>query len=125
MFWAATCTAVPWQRCSTWASHVNGGQTTTSEMEPSTRGKSMSRYASTPPFGMFIFQLAARIGVRSGISESLHSGELASLDQFQGGAAARRDPIDRIGEAELVQGRDGIATPHDRVPRRGCDRLRD
>ena len=68
---------------------------------------------------------------RSGILQRLHSGQVAALQQLQRGAAAGRDPVDRVGQAELAAGRRpsprrrprcGPARPRPPRRRRGCRR---
>src|SRR5688572_13298321 len=70
----------------------------------------------------FIFQLPEMIGRRAGrsdargsamcvrcLSESLEPGQIAQLEQFERRAAASRDVVDLVVEAELCQRRGRIA----------------
>src|ERR671910_419374 len=106
MFGAATDTSrSPPSGCaaSTAAySAVNGTHTPTPAPPPSS-GRSSSTYVRASDAVLCIFQLPATNGRRSGVIERLHPGERASLEQLQGGAAARREVIDSIGEPEALE----------------------
>src|SRR3954451_12931890 len=132
MFWAATRTAVPRRRSTTSCSAVNGGQITTSLWVAAIRGNSASMNSAASATVLCIFQLAAMYGVRSGIrgllvgvEQGLDARQLLSLQQLQRGAAAGRDPIDPVLEAEPVQRGDAVAAADHGGPRRRRDRLGD
>ena len=84
--------------------HLGPGELARGRQEP-------SRNSPASAAVLCIFQLAATSGSRSGIVEGLHAGELAPLHQLERGAAPRGEPVDLIGEAEVGQGRGGVATP--------------
>src|SRR4029077_15556444 len=115
MFWAATLTAVPRRRSTTSLSAVKGAQTTTSHRVAAIRGSSASTNSAASATVLFIFQLAAMYGVRSGIGallvcgplvwgllveQGLDPGQLLSLQQLQGCSSSGREPVDPVVEAE-------------------------
>src|SRR5829696_9300539 len=125
MFWAATRTGL-WKQCSTAAcSEVKDGQTTTSGSDPETRGRISPRNRSVSSVVLCIFQLAARIAVRSGIEQGLQARQVPPLHQLERGAAAGREPIDGIGKLEALQGGHRIAAADHGVPGGRRDRLGD
>ncbi len=63
---------------------------------------------------LFIFQLPAIRVVRLfGIVERLHSRKGLTLDELHGSATAGGDPAHLVGQVELVDSRDGVATTDD------------
>src|SRR3954469_3895273 len=116
MFCAATLTGL-WRQSSTaMLREVNGGQTTTSGPDSVTCGRNSARNASVSSVVLCIFELAARYGIRSGISQRLDSGQLSTLQQLQGGAVSRRERVAGTREPESLQRRDGVPAAHDGVP---------
>ena len=53
------------------------------------------------------------------------AGKLPALEQLERRTAARRNPRDAVGEAELLDRADGVAATDDGVRVRGCHRLGD
>src|SRR5262245_36255152 len=119
MFCAATLTPSSPRWATISSSAVNGGQITTST--PSGRPSlnspwSPERKPIASPRVLCIFQFAASTGVRSGIAhprrrsrgggveQGLHAGQPLPLDQLERGAAAGREPVHRVGEAEAREG---------------------
>ena len=66
---------------------------------------------------------AAVVGFRY-IVQRLDPGQLPALQQLEGGAAARRQVVHVVGEAELRQRRGGVPAAHDRRPGRDRHSLR-
>src|SRR5215213_5979205 len=97
---------------------------TTSFWVAAIRGSSASTNSAASATVLFIFQLAAMYGVL-GIYESLHSGQLLSLQQLQGCSSSGRKPIDLAVEAELADRGDRVAAADHRRARRRRDRLGD
>src|SRR5919204_6754950 len=106
---------------------VNGTQTptSTSPAAPSTRPRTSSRYERASAAVLCIFQLPAMYGRRScsGIVERLHSGQLLALQQLQGGAPARGEVRDAVGQAELGERRGAVPAADHRGSGRGRDGL--
>src|SRR3954454_9755499 len=108
---------------------------TTSAWVAAIRGSSASTNSAASATVLFIFQLAAMYGVRSGIGallgrrvlvqQGLDPGQLLPLQQLQRRTAAGREPVDPVVEAELAQrGARVAAADHGRAGRRR-DRLGD
>src|SRR3954447_7249261 len=123
MFWAATRTRLCRQSSTAIFRDVKGGQTTTSGPGSSARGRNSARNASVSSLVLFIFQLAASSGVRSGIAQRLDTRQIPTLHQLERGPAAGRDPVDGIRQAELLKRRDRVAAARNRVAGRRRDRL--
>src|SRR5262245_61455298 len=102
MFWAATLTGLAEQRPTAAFSEVKDGQTTTSGPCSATPGRNSPRNRSVSSAVLCIFQLAAKYGVRSGILQGLHAGQLPALHQLERGAAAGREPVDGVRKPELL-----------------------
>jgi hypothetical protein len=75
--------------------------------------------ASASAIVLFIFQLPAMNGVRL-LTRGLHAGQRLALDELQRRAAARREVVDAVREAELRERRGRVAAAHDRRARRAA-----
>src|SRR3712207_3226519 len=107
-------------------SAVNGGRTTTSAASSSVSFRENSSFCTrlmASRWWRFIFQLPAISGRRAGavtccllsVGECGQAGELAALEELQGGAAAGADvPVGRLVEPELADGGGRVAAPDHR-----------
>src|SRR5436190_21977301 len=97
MFCAITRSALPFAASTHTSSAVNGTQMPTSRSSPSISGRSSSTYARASARSLFIFQLPATYGRRSGIVEHLDARQALALEQLERRAAARRQVVDAVG----------------------------
>src|SRR4051812_42215077 len=117
MFWASTRRAESPAAAIAAPSEVNGTQTATSTSPSGSRGISSATYWCVSEIVLYIFQLPAMYGRRraSCIVERLHARQRLALEQLERRAAARRQPVDPVGQAELHECRAGVAAADHRV----------
>ena len=127
MFCAATRTRL-WKQCSTAVfSEVKGGQMTTSGPPDSGHPRQELVEEALGLLGRLVhLPVGGEIAPYGQAScRASTSGQLSALHQLERGATAGREPVDRVGQSELLQRRHGIAAADHRVTRRGRDRLGD
>src|ERR671914_2563063 len=83
---------------------VKGGQMTTSTPGG---GSNAAQKASVSEGVLYIFQLPAISTSR--LRDHRDAGELLALEKLERGAAPRRNPVDPLGQAELLDGADRVA----------------
>src|SRR3954447_6078818 len=126
MFWASTWTSEPPSASTVAASAVKGAQSASSTPLPmGSRASRRCTYSRASAEVLYIFQLPAMYCRRpSGIVERLHAGQALALEQLERGAAAGREVVHLVPEAEAHQRRRRVAAADDRGAPRARHRLR-
>src|SRR4051794_9351469 len=105
MFWAHTRSGASPLAAIAAPSAVNGTQIPTSTPPSGSRGSSSPTYSCVSEIVLNIFQLPAMYRRRppSGVIQCLPPGQVLALQKLQGRPTARREPVDLVGQSELIE----------------------
>src|SRR6478609_1688270 len=128
MAWAFCTASALWSSSASFGNEMNGGAITISQGKscPWSFERKLLMKSSVSEAPLFIFQLAAKIGLRnmflgvgvrdtgqSDFGQRCHAGQDFPFEEFEGRAAACGNEGHLVIETELVDGRDGVAAADD------------